>query len=334
MKQRTHTWLAIRAIALLEDSGDVPNLVKLLKPYSKTAAIGSWLPDLVDSRLGVGDIDNHIFKLKPYTGPGSDRFVKNKTKTLNSLGTHRKIKQFIKDWGSGLDADWWNAPYKADPAPGQHLANKSMSLSTTLTDQLILGDPKVAALVPGEVRFAHKLAPDARPHKEQIATYFFMLSHFIADACQPCHCDARRAYGFSKGVHKQLEQHWDKLIGTYFNKKKLLETADSPHAILNTSRLVDSKVDIEFDNVVPKLKEKDTWLEVLSLCRASFAVASILIPPSTIAYSSNALTSFDKVFKGDEVDEALLPALNAAVLHDAVLNIAVIWKAVWARFDR
>ncbi|MFC1748822.1 hypothetical protein ACFL2V_08440 [Pseudomonadota bacterium] len=334
MKQRTHTWLAIRAIALLEDSGDTPDLVKLLKPYSKSAAIGSWIPDLVDSRLGFGDIDNHIFKLKPYNGPGGERFVKNKTKTFKSLGPHRKIVKFIKEWGSDLDEAWWAAPYKADPAPGQHLANKAMSLASTLTDQLILGDTKLAALVPGQVRFASNLSPEARTRREEVATYFFMLSHFVADACQPCHCDARRAFGYSKGLHKEMEQHWDRYMGIYFDKKKLLVCTESANKVLEQARAVDEKIKVTFDNKVPKLKEKDTWLEVLGLCRASFAVASILVPKSNIAYSSSALTTFKKVFKGPDVDEAFLPAVDAAVLHDAVLNIAIVWKAIWARFDR
>ena len=59
MKQRTHTWLAIRAIALLEDSGAAPGLVKLLKPYVNSVAIGSWIPDLADSKRGSGDIDRN-----------------------------------------------------------------------------------------------------------------------------------------------------------------------------------------------------------------------------------------------------------------------------------
>ncbi len=55
------------------------------------------------------------------------------------------------------------------------LANRSMALTTTLIDLLILGDPDVARLVPGTIRFAGNLAPDARSHKEQVATYIEVL---------------------------------------------------------------------------------------------------------------------------------------------------------------
>ena len=239
MKQRTHTWLAVRAIALLEDEGETPGLVKILKPCVKETAIGSWIPDLADSKKGSGDIDFHIFKMKPFNGNLKDRFVTDKATLFKHLGTHRKAKAFIQKWGTALDDAWWNTPYKADPKPGEHLANRSMALTTTIADQLILGDQHVAALVPGSIGFSLQLDQDARTRKEEVATYFFMLSHFLADSCQPCHCDARKAFGFSNGLHKEMESHWNKVIGTYFEKKKLMENSDSPHKVLATSRDID-----------------------------------------------------------------------------------------------
>jgi len=331
MKQRTHTWLALRAIALLEDEAEVPNFVKLLKPHAKTTAIGSWIPDMADSKRGFGDIDNHIFKLKPYNRSGKHRFIRSKKKTLQDLGPHRKIGQFIKDSGDVLRASWWEQAYRADPPPGQHLANRSMALSTTLVDQMILGDPKVAKLVPGKVRFAHNLAPDSRSRSEEIATYCFMLSHFVADSCQPFHCDARPMAGYSAGVHKELEAHWNRLCGTYFEKKKLLATTDSPHTILKRAREVDQKIGLEFTDEVPELNAKDLWQEIIYLCRGSFAISSILVPPDVIPYKSKKRTTFDTVFKDSSVE--LLTALDRAALHDSVLNIAIAWKNVWKTFS-
>ena len=328
MKQRTHTWIAIRAIALLEEEGEVPKLVRLLKPHVRGAAIGSWIPDLADARKGFGDIDNHVFKLKPYRGAGKARYVKTKSQTLRSLGSHRQVAAFIRKWGDVLGDDWWKQPYRADPPPGQHLANRAMALFTTLIDQLILGDPKVARLVPGTVRFAANLDPGARPRPEEIATYCFMLSHFVADACQPCHCDARPMAGYSAGLHKELESHWNRYCGTYFDKRRLMATEDSPSTILERAKDVDEKIGIRFDGQVPDLVAKDLWLEVVYLCRASFAVSSILVPPSKIPYGSKKRTNYEEVFK----TEGLLQELDKAVLHDAVLNVAMAWKAIWMTF--
>ena len=63
MKQATHAWIAIRAVGLLENDPATKGLASLLKPHVQSAAIGAWMPDLADSKLGSGDIDNHVFKM-------------------------------------------------------------------------------------------------------------------------------------------------------------------------------------------------------------------------------------------------------------------------------
>jgi len=333
MNQRTHTWLAIRAIALLEDSGGPPGLIKILKRNVKGAAIGSWIPDLQDSKKGSGDIDNHVLKMKPYNGPNKSRFVKNKADLFRDLGPERKVCAFLDDRGAMLDSDWWNKPYKAEPSPGQHLANRSMALTTTLVDQLILGDKTVAALVPGTVRFANKLDDNARSRMAEVSTYCFMLSHFAADSCQPCHCDARKLSGYSNGLHKEMEADWSKIVGTYFDKKKYLQNNDSPNKILNKAREVDAKFNIQFSNNVPDLRARDAWVEIINICRASFAVASVLVPPIAISYKSQKKTTFAKVFEGAAGAHELRTDFNRMVMHDAVLNIAILWKNLWTKFD-
>jgi hypothetical protein len=331
MKQRTHAWIAVRAIALLEDAGTDDGLVALLKPHVAATAIGSWLPDLRDAKVGTGAIDNHVFKMEPYEGEETWRFTLKRDDLFDKLGEHRLVRAFIDAHGEGLDEGWWSAPYKADPKPGQHLANRSMALTTTLVDQLLLGDAAVASLVPGEVSFAKDLDPEARTRREEIATYFSMLSHFVADACQPCHCDARKLAGYSNGVHQELEAHWDKEIGTYFDKTKLQKTTDSAAAVLKRARDIDAAFGLQFDAAIPDLVSGDAWLEVLYLCRASFAVASILASPAEFPYGSDGLTTFDAVFDSG-AHPGLIEDLDRAVLHDAVLNVAIVWRDVWRTF--
>ena len=333
MDQRTHTWLAIRAIALLEDSGGPKGLVKILKPNVKGAAIGSWIPDLQDSKKGSGDIDNHVMKMKPFDGNNKSRFVKKRDALIRDLGQARMVCEFLDNWDSVLGTAWWGKPYKADPAPGQHLANRAMALTTTLIDQLILGDKNVAAIVPGTIGFSSRLDDNARTRMEEVSTYCFMLSHFVADSCQPCHCDARKLSGYSNGLHKEMEKNWSKIVGTYFEKKNYLVNTDTSSKILAKARNVDAEFDIKFTNNVPELRVADQWLETINICRASFAVASILVPPSAIPYESKKTTTFKKVFNSAESDPDLLTDFNRMVMHDAVLNIAIFWKSLWSRFS-
>lgn len=332
MKQRTHAWLAIRALGLLESSGQAGELVDLLKPHVASAAIGCWLPDLRDSKVGSGAIDNHVFKLAPHAGEQADRFVLRKADLFKKLGSGRAIVGFLKSRSDALDAEWWATPYRADPPPGQHLANRAMALTTTLVDQLLLGDETVANAVPGNVAFAGDLAPDARTRAEEVSTFFFMLSHFVADACQPCHCDARTLFGYDAGVHKELEAHWDSVIGTYFDKGKLMHVAADPDAILAKAREVDGRFGFTLSDDVPAPVSKDAWLEVLYLCRASFAVAGVLVSPEGFPYGGSDRTSFAAVFDQDSAP-GLLADLDRAIMHDAVLNIAILWRDVWRTFD-
>lgn len=221
MNQRTHSWIAIRAIGLLDDEGEVPDLVKLLEPHACMASVGAWVPDDTDAKRGdAGSVtENHILKMEPYGGPGPDRFVTRKNVLLNEIGPHRRAAVFLQNDQTLPDA-WWAAPYRGDvDKPGKHLPNRAMALSTMLKDLILMGDPDVQELLPGAAPgFLKWMATETRTQDEATAMYFFMLSHFVADASMPCHCDARALAGYSNGLHKELEAHWSKQIGTAFDK--------------------------------------------------------------------------------------------------------------------
>lgn len=336
MKQRSHAWIAVRALALLADaekSKEVKNLVRLLDPHAKSAAIGAWIPDMQESKRGGGMVSNHTFKLAPYTPrKGKDesaRFTVTAKELSKKLGPSRAMADLV--CGSAvLNSEWWSAPYKADPPPGQHLADRAMALSTMLVDLLLMGDDTIDKLssagidIPGIGR-----ATETRP--EQAATYFFMLSHFVADACMPCHCDDRVLSSFTQGkLHKELEQHWvdgtDELFDASLSKKRM-----SSKEILKRAKDVDKKFGLAFADEVPELRNKDVWEEIVHICRGSFALASIIAPNSEYGYGSKKIVKFLEAFGGKD-GEKLLAEVDKAVLHDAVLNTAMVWKHTWLKF--
>lgn len=331
MNQRTHAWLAIRAVALLADAHEAKGLVKLLKPHLRSTAIGAWIPDLADSRKGGGDIDNHIMKMKPYSGSQKARYIADKAELRKRLGTARKMSSYLRD-DQSLSATWWRQPYKATPQPGQHLANRAMSLCTTLVDLLILGDAEVARAVPGATRFTEQMPNDALSRQEQVATHFFMLSHFVADSCMPCHCDARKLSGYDKGLHDKLEARWSKIVGTYFDKKKLLKITDTPAKLLKTARNVDAKFELQFTNTIPRIKATDVWKEIVNVCRGSYALANILASPTDFKPDSGKYAPLSRLTQ-NEAGRTLLKKMDEVIIHDAVLNIAMTWKYVWDKFD-
>ncbi|MHC4435454.1 MAG: hypothetical protein ACYTBS_26795 [Planctomycetota bacterium] len=337
MNQRTHAWIAVRTIALLEDSGKDKNLVKLLKPHAAKAAIGAWIPDLQDAKRGGGKTENHIFKIGPYKGIKAlkERFITTKADMLDRLGSARLMRDYIDD-NKSLKTAWWNKPYKGDvKKPGQHLANRAMALSVMMQDLLIMGEDTVDKLLPGKVSFAKHIDKHARTQQEQVALYFFMLSHFVADACMPCHSDVRRLAGYSRGLHNKLESEWSKLVGTRFDKKKLLPASlsISPNQILKNARDVDSKFDnMSFAKAIPNLVAGDVWLEVINICRGSFAVASIIVSPKKYPYAGKKNAPFATVF--GNADSQKFKAMSKMVMHDAVLNNAIIWRHIWKKASK
>jgi hypothetical protein len=110
--------------------------------------------------------------MKPYLGAQKDRFIVIKKDLLAKLGEHRMMYQFLKK-DLVLEDSWWNKPYKAEPHPGQHLANRAMSLAITLIDLLILGDQEVAQLVPGTVGFAQSLDPNQVKRRTNFHIFFY-----------------------------------------------------------------------------------------------------------------------------------------------------------------
>ena len=202
-------------------------------------------------------------------------------------------------------------------------------------DLLILGDPNVQSLVPGRIDFIDKMSDDTKTKPGQAALFFFMLSHFIADSIMPCHCDERDMSDYDNGLHKELESHWSKQVGTYFDEKNILNSPLTDDEILTEATSVDSKFGISFSNKIPKTNAKDIWEEVVLLCRASFAVASIIAPFSVYKYKPNDqnLGTFDILFTQDQQGKDLLLELDKVVMHDAVLNVAMVWKDIWLKFN-
>ncbi len=335
MNQRTHAWIAVRAIALLEDEGNSKRLVDLLKPHARTASVGAWIPDHIDAKRSGSSIDNHVLKIKPYTGKEVARFTQKKDELLKEIGQHRMVYQFLQK-DHCLDAAWWGKPYKGDvDRPGQHVPNRIMALSTMMKDLLLMGDPAVDALIPGKVGFIDDLEVQARTCGEAAALYLFMLSHFIADASMPCHCDDRKLSGYDGGLHKELEAHWSSEVGTKFERKNLLSTNASGDEILEQAREIDGKFDLRFDGTpIPDLlPDHDAWLEAVQVCRASFAVASIIAPYQDYPYdNSKASVTFDELLGGGR--EQILTTLDQFVLHDAVLDTAILWKHVWNKVSK
>ncbi len=202
---------------------------------------------------------------------------------------------------------------------------------------LILGDKKVQDLLPGEIKFIETVSEDCRCSSGQISMFFFMLSHFIADSLMPCHCDERDLSDYNGGLHKELEKYWTSKISDLFSKKQLLQSNLDEDHILAEAAAVDGALGIQLAKDIPAFKDEDSWdiwTEIVMLCRASFGVASIIAPPAVYPYKpgQQVMAPFNTLFMSDDKGKALLTEMSQVIMHDAVLNVAMIWKHIWSRF--
>ncbi|MHC4713497.1 MAG: hypothetical protein ACYTAN_09555 [Planctomycetota bacterium] len=331
MKQRCHAWIALRAIGLIQDDAKTQDLAQVLAPRAKYSSIGCWLPDMAKFKKGHGIIGNHTFKNAPYTGKNKSRFVLRKQRLLESLDTNLALHDYINST-STLKASWWNKPYKAVQKDGEHLPDCLASLFDTIADMLLLGDAELEALVPGSTGYADYLDSACALSKEQASTFFFMMSHYIADCFMPCHADKRTLAAFKRGgVHEGWERHWDKLVGTYFAKKKLRTTRARSDRIIDKAKELDATLGLTFKTPLTwPDTDDDIWDTAIFWCRASFAFSCNIFPVAKYPYGGRKQPAFKKYF----TDAAVLAEYDRIVLQSAVYAVASTWKRIWRKFKK
>jgi hypothetical protein len=107
-----------------------------------------------------------------------------------------------------------------------------------------------------------------------------------------------------------------------------------PGSLLKAAREVDGAFGVTFPTSIPEPRTSDPWKDTVAICRASFAVASIVASPGEFPYtggSHRCLSLAD--IKIDAGEWARFERATAAIVHDAVLNVAMGWKRVWKRLD-
>lgn len=329
MKQISHTWIALRAIGLIQDDAKTKDLGKVLAPWAKHSSIGCWLPDMSKFKKGHGIIGNHTFKNAPYKGKDEARFVVKKQKLLDALDPNLALHHFISSC-STLKPSWWNQAYKAKQKDGEHLPDCLSSLFDTIADMLLLGDKKLDALVPGSTGYGADLHPDCALAKEQVSTFFFMMSHYIADCFMPCHADKRKLSSFKTGgVHEGWEEHWDKLVGTYFKKSNLKKTNNTSKQIIDKAKDFDATLGLTFNTPLTwPDNDNDIWDTAISWCRASFAFACDVFPVKQFSY----VCQKQPLFKDYFTDVEKLAEYDRIVLQSAVYAVASTWKQIWRKF--
>ena len=178
----------------------------------------------------------------------------------------------------------------------------------------------------------------------QITLYFLMLSHYLADAHVPPHCDARDFYGPST-IHPDMEKYWDKEIKKFyeFDKKRKIFDYDidgAPELIKDENKKELFKESFLYDVIgelsgrkwkLKKVKGKFADKKIIgegnkkvydyakAICFASYLISTEFIPESVSEKEYKEM----KILEIPEYREKL-DKLSVHVLADTIDSIALI----------
>ncbi len=334
MNQSTHAWLAVEAYRKILTLSKTPEgknkhlqgLEKILGENLEDVVVASWLPDSLIKDMTYG----HIFKNSKYDGDQQNRFIIDK----NDLREHLAKDTLIPTVAFDLVPDtWWNCAYRVKDNGG-HLPARINSLSQTVRDMFRMGDDAVMKLTGIKSKGSEIVAKKLLFSPKNIATILWMMSHYIADAHMPFHCDNRALASTAKqDTHKKVENIWGKQLSKLFHSKVVLRK--NPKEILSAQLPKVSKfVGLDFGNDIQPLKNgSDQWKEAVYICRASFATSFAFVPPSIANVDDqDKNVSLDDIMKDGCCGEELFWKLSKAIMIDSVNSIAMFWSDTWLDF--
>jgi len=307
MNKYTHAWLSFEAIRRLEKARISPrnrpyaeNLVEWFKDNNDDVIQGAWYPDAY-----VKDMKkSHVLKLKPSST------ATNKFKPLPK--THKCYKYRIKS----------EVKKKSFVIEGHcNLPDRCESIAHSVIDHL-------------KMQCCEDKGSPVSPTNNQIGLLLFMLSHYIADAHVPFHCDARKL----GRLHTCMEKRWDNMVRDFYDidednerffcdeegyPKRTTPEGNNKYANSYLKRIDD---DLSTRNFVISWGGNNNNVRdfISAICQHSYLLSYCFVPmrcgrrKKTMEYlQTSGVFSFDNI--------------STYVLSDAIDSIARIWFRIWRR---
>lgn len=310
MKKYTHAWLAFKAIERLEiaavSDNDKPyaaNLIKWFKNHKDGVVSGAWFPDSIIK----DNATSHVKKMIPV--PGGTVAFRSLPGVMRLYDFGRQFRLYQQSFIIGEN---------------DNLPERCEALSHAVIDNLRIQDTE-------------EKGSSISPSDNHIALILFMLSHYVADAHVPFHCDGRK---FSDGfnLHGKVEGVWEKDIEKsfeidYANERFYYNPHSYPllknESFFNTSYLKK----VEEDMMVRKFvldwgKDNSNVLDYInSVCQYSYLMSYGFAPEQ---YNESNVTSDNWRRLNGQV--LMFEDLSVAFLSDAIDSISRIWFHVWRRY--
>lgn len=313
MKQYSHAWLASMAIKRLEDvklsksnRKYADSLIKWFKDHKDGVAQGAWYPDKIIKDMA----SSHVLKFTPVHG--------------GERGKFRKLPTTFLLYQHGKESALKRQSYTVDKHT--NLPDRCEAIAQSVIDNLKMQESE------------EKGSPIA-PTDNHVATLLFMLSHYVADAHVPFHCDSRQ---FSEGrnVHAKLEKVWDDEIKKYYRLDKanerffynpagypLLDDKKAAQYKGSFLKKVDDNLRKRAFSVTWGSKNGNVWDFMSAICQHSYLLSYSFIPEG---HDHTNVTSNN----WKRLGSVSLEDVNIAALSDAIDSIAKIYFRIWRRYKK
>jgi hypothetical protein len=322
MKSVAHAWLGLMAIKRIEDlkkdfdshyKKQAKKFLEFFRKHRDAFVQGAWFPDSVISDNLTG---GHTYKLRL---PSKESEKEEAKKITDRTPPHLSSVKLIKD-KKALDQKLYK-PFKYT------LPDRCEALAHAIRDMTRIRD-KVAK------------GSDVMFNDDQITLYFLMLSHYLADAHVPPHCDDRDFYTPST-IHPDMEGYWDEQVKAcypYDTKAKVFDydlkgypqPIDAGSEQFQSSFLAEALEILKnrkwdpADEDMPENGKNKIYDYIKAVCLVSYVVSSEFISLSMKPAEYKKLKILEDPNYFDE-----LKKMSPHVFADAIDSIALIWLITW-----
>ena len=184
MKKYTHAWIVFKAVERLgmipeDDPNRRPaqTLVDWFMGHRDGVISGAWYPDSIIKDTSTG----HVLKMTPNSVAPA---------VFPALTTGMQLFRLR------TKSPCWQKGYLV--AAGDNLPERCEALAHEVNDNL-------------KVQQAEAKGSPVAPTGDHISLVLFMLSHYVADAHVPLHCDGRRFLN-GHSIHCEMEGAWEDAV--------------------------------------------------------------------------------------------------------------------------
>jgi hypothetical protein len=311
MKAYTHAWLACMAIKRLKDASltqanrsAADDLIDFFMDHKDDVVQGAWYPDAVICDMG----SSHVMKTTPGAAGQPTFLPLRSSHRMPALAAASPVA---------------NQLFTVDP--NNNLPERCEAIAHSIVDNL-------------KMRDVEREGSPICPTSNHISLRLFMLSHYVADAHMPLHCDSRR-FSTRSRIHAHIEEEWDDLMKDCYqvdtaNERFVYDQAGFP---ARRGGNPDPYTGSYIEQAETELSSRrfqtgyggsaSNVLDFMTaVCQCSYLVSYAFFPPQ-----------YDETNVNRNNWDAPLGALSfvnmsAAVLADAIDSIALIWLRVWKRY--